>query len=83
MAVGTLDGDDGEVMSAIMPLVDVMRVLLIIFIIAIPVIKHVVKINFRRASSHPRTSSRSLICPAGQCIKRCQQQAARCSPFLR
>ncbi|CAG1771207.1 partial Biopolymer transport protein ExbD, partial [uncultured bacterium] len=40
MNVGTADGDDDEVVSAIntTPLVDVMLVLLIIFLITIPVV---------------------------------------------
>ncbi len=47
MNVGTPDGDEDEVVSAIntTPLVDVMLVLLIIFLITIPVVTHTVKVN--------------------------------------
>jgi biopolymer transport protein ExbD len=56
MAFGTLDdsnGDGDEVMNEInmTPLVDVMLVLLIIFIITVPVIKHSVNIELPRASN--------------------------------
>jgi biopolymer transport protein ExbD len=52
MAFGTQDEPD-EVMNEInmTPLVDVMLVLLIIFIITVPVMKHAVKIDLPRASS--------------------------------
>ncbi|WP_326539240.1 ExbD/TolR family protein [Pseudorhodoferax sp.] len=52
MAFGTQDEAD-EVMNEInmTPLVDVMLVLLIIFIITIPVMKHAVNIDLPRASS--------------------------------
>ncbi|MFM8152552.1 MAG: ExbD/TolR family protein, partial [Polynucleobacter victoriensis] len=44
MAFGSLDSGDQEVMSEInmTPLVDVMLVLLIIFIVTVPVMKHAV-----------------------------------------
>lgn len=47
-------GDSDEIMNEInmTPLVDVMLVLLIIFIITIPVVQHVVKVELPRASSH-------------------------------
>ncbi|MCQ8241920.1 ExbD/TolR family protein [Rhizosaccharibacter radicis] len=47
MNVGSSDGDEDEVVSAIntTPLVDVMLVLLIIFLITIPVVTHTVKVN--------------------------------------
>ena len=53
MAFGTLDGDSDEVMNEInmTPLVDVMLVLLIIFIITVPVMKHSVNIDLPRASN--------------------------------
>jgi biopolymer transport protein ExbB len=53
MAFGTQDDAD-EVMNEInmTPLVDVMLVLLIIFIITVPVMKHAVNIDLPRASSH-------------------------------
>ena len=51
---GGLDDNDG-VMSEInmTPLVDVMLVLLIIFIIAVPVLTHTVKLDLPRASNEP------------------------------
>ena len=54
MAFGTQDDTD-EVMNEInmTPLVDVMLVLLIIFIITVPVMKHAVNIDLPRASSEP------------------------------
>jgi biopolymer transport protein ExbD len=54
MAFGTQDEPD-EVMNEInmTPLVDVMLVLLIIFIITVPVMKHAVNIELPRASSEP------------------------------
>lgn len=55
MAFGTQDYNDGsdEVMNEInmTPLVDVMLVLLIIFIITVPVMKHAVNIDLPRASN--------------------------------
>ena len=55
MAFGTQDETD-EVMNEInmTPLVDVMLVLLIIFIITVPVMKHSVNIDLPRASSQPQ-----------------------------
>jgi biopolymer transport protein ExbD len=55
MAFGTQDDTD-EVMNEInmTPLVDVMLVLLIIFIITIPVMKHSVNIELPRASNQPQ-----------------------------
>ncbi len=54
MAFGTQDDSD-EVMNEInmTPLVDVMLVLLIIFIITVPVMKHSVNIDLPRATSQP------------------------------
>ena len=54
MAFGTMDDTD-EVMNEInmTPLVDVMLVLLIIFIITVPVMKHAVNLDLPRASSQP------------------------------
>ena len=54
MAFGTQDEPD-EVMNEInmTPLVDVMLVLLIIFIITVPVMKHAVNIDLPRASNQP------------------------------
>ncbi len=55
MAFGTQDDTD-DVMNEInmTPLVDVMLVLLIIFIITVPVMKHSVDIDLPRASSRPQ-----------------------------
>ncbi len=55
MAFGTQDDTD-EVMNEInvTPMVDVMLVLLIIFIITVPVMKHAVNIDLPRASSQPQ-----------------------------
>jgi biopolymer transport protein ExbD len=54
MAFGTQDEPD-EVMNEInmTPLVDVMLVLLIIFIITVPVMKHAVNVDLPHASSQP------------------------------
>ncbi len=51
----SFEEDDDEVMSEInmTPLVDVMLVLLIIFIITAPVLKHAVKIELPKASQQP------------------------------
>ena len=51
MAIGTQDDD--EVMSEInmIPFIDVMLVLLIIFIITVPVIKHAVQVELPQASA--------------------------------
>ena len=52
MAFGTQDDTDDVMNEIIMtPLVDVMLVLLIIFIITVPVMKHAVNIDLPRASS--------------------------------
>jgi biopolymer transport protein ExbD len=55
MAFGTQDDTD-EVMNEInmTPLVDVMLVLLIVFIITVPVMKHAVNIELPRATSTPQ-----------------------------
>ena len=55
MAFGTQDETD-EVMNEInmTPLVDVMLVLLIIFIITVPVMKHAVNIDLPQASNQPQ-----------------------------
>ena len=57
MAFGTQDDTD-DVMNEInmTPLVDVMLVLLIIFIITVPVMKHSVDVDLPRASSQPQES---------------------------
>ena len=57
MAFGTQDEPD-EVMNEInmTPLVDVMLVLLIIFIITVPVMKHAVNIDLPQATSEPEVA---------------------------
>ena len=62
MAFGTQDEPD-EVMNEInmTPLVDVMLVLLIIFIITVPVMKHAVSIDLPRASNVPQDAKPQTI----------------------
>lgn len=62
MAFGTQDNND-DVMNEInmTPLVDVMLVLLIIFIITVPVMKHAVKIDLPHASSQPQNTKPETI----------------------
>ncbi|HET8748660.1 MAG TPA: biopolymer transporter ExbD [Ramlibacter sp.] len=62
MAFGTQDDTD-EVMNEInmTPLVDVMLVLLIVFIITVPVMKHAVNIDLPRASSTPQDTKPETI----------------------
>jgi biopolymer transport protein ExbD len=62
MAFGTQDEAD-EVMNEInmTPLVDVMLVLLIIFIITVPVMKHSVNVDLPRATNQPEDSKPETI----------------------
>ena len=62
MAFGTQDDND-EVMHEInmTPFVDIMLVLLIIFIITIPVMKHAVNIDLPRASNQPQDAKPQTI----------------------
>ena len=62
MAFGTQDEPD-EVMNEInmTPLVDVMLVLLIIFIITVPVMKHAVNIDLPRAVNQPQDAKPQTI----------------------
>ena len=62
MAFNTQDNSD-EVMNEInmTPFVDVMLVLLIIFIITIPVMKHAVNIELPRASNQPQDAKPQTI----------------------
>ena len=62
MAFGTQDDID-EVMNEInmTPMVDVMLVLLIIFIITVPVMKHAVNIDLPRASNVPQDAKPETI----------------------
>ena len=67
MAFGTQDEPD-EVMNEInmTPLVDVMLVLLIIFIITVPVMKHAVNIDLPRATSEPeQTKPQNIVFTVG------------------
>ena len=58
MSFGTQnsDGDNDEVMNEInmTPMVDIMLVLLIIFIITVPVLKHSVNVELPRATNEPQ-----------------------------
>lgn len=62
MAFGTQDDTD-EVMNEInmTPLVDVMLVLLIIFIVTVPVMKHSVNVDLPQASSQPQDAKPETI----------------------
>jgi biopolymer transport protein ExbD len=62
MAFGTQDDTD-DVMNEInmTPLVDVMLVLLIIFIITVPVMKHSVNVDLPRATSTPQEAKPDTI----------------------
>jgi len=62
MAFGTQDDSD-EVMNEInmTPLVDVMLVLLIIFIITVPVMKHAINIDLPRATHQPQDAKPETI----------------------
>jgi biopolymer transport protein ExbD len=62
MAFGTQDDTD-EVMNEInmTPLVDVMLVLLIIFMITVPVMKHAVNIDLPRATNQPQDTKPQTI----------------------
>ena len=62
MAFGTQDEAD-EVMNEInmTPLVDVMLVLLIIFIITVPVMKHSVNVDLPRATNQPQDAKPETI----------------------
>jgi len=62
MAFGTQDDSD-EVMNEInmTPLVDVMLVLLIIFIITVPVMKHAINIDLPRATNQPQITKPETI----------------------
>ena len=53
MAFANFESDDGAVLSEInmVPLIDVMLVLLIVFIVTLPVVRHAVSVDLPQASS--------------------------------
>ena len=66
MAFGNLDsssGDGDDVMNEInmTPMVDIMLVLLVIFIITVPVLKHAVNVNLPPATNTPQTVKPEII----------------------
>lgn len=63
MAFGTLDHNDSNIMSEInmTPLVDVMLVLLIIFIVTVPVMKHALEIDLPKVSTAPQLEKPDVI----------------------
>lgn len=63
MAFGTLDNNDSNVMSEInmTPLVDVMLVLLIIFIVTVPVMKHSLEIDLPKVSTAPQLDKPDVV----------------------
>ena len=64
MSFGSLEDDSGdEVMNEInmTPLVDVMLVLLIIFIITVPVMKHSVNVDLPRATNQPEETKPATV----------------------
>lgn len=63
MAFGTLDNNEGNVMSEInmTPLVDVMLVLLIIFIVTVPVMKHSLDIDLPKVSTAPQLDKPDVV----------------------
>ena len=89
MAFGTQDDAD-EVMNEInmTPLVDVMLVLLIIFIITVPVLKHSVNVNLPSASSEqqlikPETVRLSVDAQGGYYLDDSKISDAELAPRLR
>jgi biopolymer transport protein ExbD len=63
MAFGSFDNNEGSVMSEInmTPLVDVMLVLLIIFIVTVPVMKHSLEIDLPKVSTAPQLDKPDVI----------------------
>ncbi len=63
MAFGSFDNNEGSVMSEInmTPLVDVMLVLLIIFIVTVPVLKHSLEIDLPKVSTAPQLEKPDVI----------------------
>ena len=63
MAFGSFDNNEGSVMSEInmTPLVDVMLVLLIIFIVTVPVMKHSLEIDLPKVSTAPQLEKPDVV----------------------
>ena len=63
MAFGSLDNQESNVMSEInmTPLVDVMLVLLIIFIVTVPVMKHSLEIDLPKVSTAPQLDKPDVV----------------------
>lgn len=63
MAFGSMDNNDGNVMSEInmTPLVDVMLVLLIIFIVTVPVMKHAMEVDLPKVSTAPQMDKPEVV----------------------
>lgn len=63
MAFGSLENNDSNVMSEInmTPLVDVMLVLLIIFIVTVPVMKHALEIDIPKVSTAPQLDKPDVV----------------------
>lgn len=55
MAFASLDSDDNEPLAEInmIPLIDVMLVLLVIFLVTAPLLTHAVKVDLPKAASNP------------------------------
>jgi biopolymer transport protein ExbD len=64
MAFGSLDPEDGERTMAeinMVPLIDVMLVLLIIFIVTAPLLSHSIRIDLPQASSRPTDQKPEIV----------------------
>lgn len=63
MGFGSFDNQEERFMSEInmTPFVDVMLVLLIIFIVTAPVLKHAVEVNLPQASSKPQVNRSEIL----------------------
>ena len=63
MSFGSFDSQEEHFMSEInmTPFVDVMLVLLIIFMITAPVLKHAVEVNLPQASSKPQVNKPEIL----------------------
>ena len=63
MSFGSFAGQEEQLMNEInmTPFVDVMLVLLIIFMITVPVLKHAVDVNLPQASSNPQLSKPEIL----------------------